>query len=297
MIREQWSASRIIAMIQELHARGETLSGKRLQRHENPLYRKLFGATPGYFDGWRQAIEIAGIDYRAVRVRPPCRRHSKRTIIAAIRKRVREHRSLFGSTVQKEDYGLYKAARRYFGKKGWRQAVYAAGYDPRRINSRAFWTQRIVQKQLRDLRRAGIALDETTILKIGLRRLVIAACDRFGSWRKAVESIGVRYSDVQRKRYGYWNPKRVLAEIRRLKRMRIPLHYRFIADSRQDILAQAMHFFGGWGKAVDAAGIPYHRECLAWSRKAWLRSLTPENLHALEQNVERLAERRGTWKQ
>jgi site-specific recombinase XerD len=120
----------------------------------------------------------------------------------------------------RRDYGaLFFAADRGGYFNNWRQAVAAAGmlkrYDKlvqrqqelvllrrKRVN---VWSRELIKKKIMSLYRKGIALDGGNIRKYYYNLLHAAENRRyFGSWRTAVESIGVDYDDyiIKRRKQG-----------------------------------------------------------------------------------------------
>ena len=63
------------------------------------------------------------------------------------------------------------------------------------------------------------------------------------------------------------------------------LNSKFIKSFRNDFYELAQEYFGGWSKAVYAAGINYLSHCRNWSTKAWLKSLTSEDVDKIRQRI------------
>lgn len=90
----------------------------------------LISSAYRYWGGWHKALVAVGL--RDKNSRPRARRTwNPQQIIAALQQR--QQQGLGFLRVWKEDPGLYKSARRYFGR--WQHAVSAAGFDLRGTDS------------------------------------------------------------------------------------------------------------------------------------------------------------------
>lgn len=283
-LRQSWSKRVITTTIQELHKAGERLNSNHAQTKRQALY----GAAIKYFGSWGKAVKAAGFDYAKIRV-VKHRSWSKEKILRAVRRRKRLHLSLNASIVEREDRGLYWAARRHFGRRGWRKVLRRIGVDPRRIDPRRIWTKARFRKRIRELKRAGVPLYTYYLQKHGYGHLIGAGCKLFGTWGKALEAAGLNYERIRRIRMNWWNQRRVIAGIRRLKKRRVRLSSKATSLSHGALFRAAVVYFGSWAQAVTAAGIDYRRHCKTWSYKAWLRTLTPKKVKSVERRAERLA--------
>ena len=227
------------------------------------------------------------------------RKWSKAKVIAEIRLRKRQGKSLSGSTVSRKDGVLYQKAHKYFGHYGWRHALRVAGYSPCNVFRRKpFWTKTKFKTVLGYLHRANIPLHEQFLRKNGLRFVFEAGRYLYGTWEKAIQSIGIKYENVrQRKPLGYWknHPKRVIREIRRLKKNGVPLNHNFIQYARGDLFAAAYLHYGKWGDAVEVAGFSYPTECKHFPTQRWIDSLTKEKFENMQNNATRFAKKRREY--
>lgn len=209
----------------------------------------------------------------------------KEAVIREIRKRRRDGASLSGGTVSREDGGLYMNARKYFGRGGWKKALRATGYSERNaFRRKPYRTKTWFKMMLRSLRRAGIPIHEQYLRKNGFRAVFEAGVNLYGTWRKAVESLGIKYENVRQRNYD-WAPQKVIAEIRRLKRNGVPLHFTFIIKARGDLYGAAYVHCGSWAKAVTAAGFDYLKECKRVSLRRWLQSLSDGEIDGLQKQM------------
>jgi hypothetical protein len=76
------SEDEVIAQIRERHRRGLSLASSKVPR-------KLHDAAGYYLGGWRQAVEVAGLDYDQVRLTRPA--YDRDEIIATLRALAKAH--------------------------------------------------------------------------------------------------------------------------------------------------------------------------------------------------------------
>lgn len=267
--RAEWSKDIVRRAIQQFHRSGEPINSNRAQTHHPSLYT----AAVRYFGSWRKAIEAAGFDYDSVRI-VELKKWNKTKIVQAIRSRKRRHLSLNGSAVEKEDRGLYNAARHHFGIGGWQKALKKAGINPNSLpDPRVIWTKKTIVKEIKQLRRQKVPLHAFHLVKNGYGGLHSSARNIFGTWKKAIEAAGYSYDTVRKVRHNYWNRRRIVAEIRRLARAGVRLNSKGIQQRPGGLFGAALKEFGSWSEAVEAAGFDYRLHCKTWSYKAWLRRL------------------------
>lgn len=167
----------------------------------------------------------------------------------------------------------YKAE--YFGS--WRNAIVAAGYDPREVcRRRRKWTREHILERIRELHAAGEDLSHSAA-KRGHQYLVVVAINSrfFGSWRQAVEAAGISYEEVSK--HEYWSKDHIVARIRELHAAGEPLNHEE-AKRRHGALVSAAsspRYFGSWGAAIRAAGLDYDevRKINRWSREKIITTL------------------------
>lgn len=280
----KWSKDAVIAGIKTLHQTEGKLNSNHVQRHHHQLY----GAALRFFGSWGGAVEAADFSYDLVRVRE-LRSWNKAKVVKAVVFRKSQGKSLVGSIVDEEDRGLYQAARRYFGRSGWRKALRLAGIDPRTADSRVVWSKTRVVEEILLLHGNGTPLYSYYLMKHGREALHSIGCKLFGSWKKAIRAAGLDYSKVRASRHKWWNKKRICAEIKRLEKRGVRLSSKSVQHLRGDLSAAAIVCFGSWGAAVEAAGINYRAHLLVWSHKTWLRNLPKARARALRASTRKLA--------
>jgi hypothetical protein len=138
-----WTRERVIEGILTRALRDESLAA----RSTRP--RSLVEAGRRFFGSWSAALEIAGLDPKAVALRTsahptrvparaqaattkPMRRSgqswTREAVIAAIQTRLQQQKPLNASALSRDDASLYLAAKRRFSN--WRNALIAAGLSP-----------------------------------------------------------------------------------------------------------------------------------------------------------------------
>lgn len=273
--------SSVVAEIKRLNKSGTPLNTGNIIRANCALY----SAGARHFGSWEVAIKAAGLDYSKIKIFRSL--NSEEKVIAEIRKRHDQGLSLNGRIVTREDMSLYQTARKIFGKRGWQKALVAAGFDPDDVQKK-FWTREKVRRQIYLLLRANASLYPTYLLKNNMGDLFKAGVRYFGNWKNAIESCGLNYSKIKR-RFRKWTPRLILDEIKALKQRRVRLSSQNVRRLRHDLHSAATKYFGSWGQAVETAGFSYRQESINWSYKAWLKTLTPEQLETIDKQAREFA--------
>lgn len=87
---------------------------------------------------------------------------------------------------------------------------------------------------------------------------VYAAAERtFGSWGDAIISCGLDYRDIRK--YRTWSRQAVLDAIREYAASGEPLYSQYAQNNFKPLYMAAIKRYGNWGRAVQAAGIPYSK--------------------------------------
>jgi len=100
--------------------------------------------------------------------------------------------------VAKEYPALYTKARKVFGS--WKKALAACGIDYEKARNHKKWSRVKVVEEINRLYVNGYSLRLKDLRTNGTICLISAAMYHFGSWRKAIESCGLRYTTVTEKR-------------------------------------------------------------------------------------------------
>ena len=157
-----WSKQKIVDAIQSHHAAGADLTLSRMSR----LDSALVAAAVNYFEGWRQAVQAAGIDYTFIR--QLAKGHRSRAIVkwtqAAILQEIRRLWEL-GEDIRPLSVmvrlpGLCTAARKHYGS--WAKTLEAANIDPRHARLEGLARQDWVRKWVRVLAAEAAGLEQTS---------------------------------------------------------------------------------------------------------------------------------------
>ena len=258
MRRTKWTREIIIKQVQEWHAAGVPV--KWLWRND----QSLTASAAILFGSWRGALEAAGFQS----VRP---RRSREEVIEEMRECRRSRRRLSDK--------LRSAAIRKFGSIG--QAYVAAGLQsPRRPHSLPLrnWTPAQTITAIRDRHNSGKSLTATwredPALFSAARRI-------HGHWTAAVRAAGLAPPTIER-----LSAVEVLHRIQERQRTGSPLSNMDLHDPRL-ALAASRHF-GGWSKALSAAGV------VTTIPVRWSKRKVVEGMRARHQRGEALC---TTWKE
>jgi len=203
-----------------------------------------------YYGSWQKALETADIPYTEVR---KYRRWSKESIIQEIQQLAGQgvDLSFRAMALSQHNAMVYAAIRpKYFGN--WRTALEAAGLASEEIYRYRSWEQDGILEEIRRLNSEGVdlsskAMDESS------NRLIATARRRFGNWGKALESAGIDYDEVRRRKR--WTRENLVEGILELKKQGVKLITPEVKRANPSLFAAACkkHFYGTWKKALRAA--------------------------------------------
>jgi len=242
----RWSAERVIAEIRQWKDQGQPLYANFVRQN----FQELLAAAIRYYGSWQKALESADIPYTDVR---KYRRWSKDSIIQEIQQLSSQgvDLSFRAMALSQHNAMVYAAIRpKYFGN--WRTALEAAGLASEEIYRYRSWEQDGILEEIRRLQSEGVdlsskAMDESS------NRLIATARRRFGNWGKALESAGIDYDDVRRRKR--WTRENLVEGILDLKRQGVKLVTPEVKRANPSLFAAACkkHFYGTWKKALKAA--------------------------------------------
>ena len=242
----RWSADRVVSEIRDWKEKGQPLYANFVRKN----FQELLAAAIRYHGNWQKALEAADIAYTDVR---KYRRWSKETIIQEIQQLASHGFDLSFRAMALSQYNamVYAAIRpKYFGN--WRTALEAAGLASEEIYRYRSWEQDGILEEIRRLNAEGVdlsskAMDESS------NRLIATARRRFGNWGKALESAGIDYDDVRRRKR--WTRENLVQGILDLKRQGVKLITPEVKRANPSLFAAACkkHFYGTWKKALKAA--------------------------------------------
>jgi len=242
----RWSAERVIAEIRQWKDQGQPLYANFVRQN----FQELLAAAIRYYGSWQKALESADIPYTDVR---KYRRWSKDSIIQEIQQLSSQgvDLSFRAMALSQHNAMVYAAIRpKYFGN--WRTALEAAGLASEEIYRYRSWEQDGILEEIRRLKAEGVdlsskAMDESS------NRLIATARRRFGNWGRALESAGIDYDDVRRRKR--WTRENLVEGILDLKRQGVKLITPEVKRANPSLFAAACkkHFYGTWKKALKAA--------------------------------------------
>jgi hypothetical protein len=252
----KWGKDKVMAQIKEIDRKKEPLTVKYVSKNHTALY----SAALRYFGHWMDAVNAAGIDYNTIR------RQSRQEAIAKITKWdknriLREIKSIPKEKlwfVYKTHQALHSAARREYGT--WRNAVEAAGYDYDEINQLANtnytpWTEDKIIRIIRQIPQERLGYGFITKNNI---LLYSAAYRRFGNWANALKAAGIDPKIIESCRSDKrWDKKKIIEEIGKLHSQGSNLSSGYMQRHHSGLFSAAYRRFGGWGKAIEAAGLDY----------------------------------------
>jgi len=131
------------------------------------------------------------------------------------------------------------------------------------------WDSNKIITELRRRHRRGDDLSQT-----GIRDdPIFSACFRhFGSYRNALEQAKIDYTTVWRRRFTKWNCRSIIAELKLRARRGEDIWSRGLRVTEPSLHAAAVHWFGSYRLAVEAAGLNYDKICHClpntWNREA-----------------------------
>ena len=146
---------------------------------------------------------------------------------------------------------VYAAIRpKYFGD--WRAALEAAGLASEEIYRYRSWDMEGILEEIRRLQTEGADLSSKSMDESS-NKLIATARRRFGNWGRALESAGINYDDIRRRRR--WTRESVAEGILELKAQGVKLITPEVKKANPSLFAAACkkHFYGTWKKALKAA--------------------------------------------
>ncbi len=169
----------------------------------------------------------------------------------------------------------------------WRDAIRAAGLDPKEVCKRKRkWTQERILQEIQRLHREGEDLSHSAAKRNHQYLVVVAVDDRmFGSWRNAIEAAGLDYEKISKHRF--WSKERIIEDIKELNAKGEDLSHE-AAKNRHGALvsaASSKRYFGSWRAAIEAAGLDYAkiRRINRWTEDKIISTI--RSLHAQGKSV------------
>jgi len=183
--RESWDEDTVVATIRARHRAGESVAYRSVPT-------KLADAAVYHCGTWKNAIELAGLDYAKVRRSSPA--WSRAEIVAALRAGARSGKTGTGAKGPVSN-AVWLAARREFGSA--RKALAAAGLDPDKILRTRRLDDRELARAVRRLVREDPATSEGQLRSLPLGRVVVR---RFGTLERGLRRLGIRWRPKRKRR-------------------------------------------------------------------------------------------------
>lgn len=205
---------------------------------------RLYHAAVRLFGSWRRALLKANVD--------PARAYLKRRwpdgrlLLEELRRAYASGQMSNRQSFNRDRHGIIEAALRHYGS--WAAALRLAGIPVRQ--SPKSWTQRGIRTRILQRHRSGRSVLYKDVAKED--PALMAAVNRIlrTSWRRAVESAKVPYPGRM-----IWTPRRVVQEIRRLRRAGAPVNAAAVARRKSSLRSAALRYFGSWDIALARAGL------------------------------------------
>jgi len=263
----KWTGEKIAATIRRMADENDEISLSQIRTREKSMYNAILRD----FGGVDEAVSASGCklkpSIRRVVVPPGRTAWSKEKIVDEIRRVHSRGGDLSASYCLRYRPRLYSAATRtdrYFGS--WGKALAAAGIGYKDVRKHRAWGKDEVLKALLHRRDSEEDLSPRGIASID-SGLYAAISRLFGSYRAALEQIGVEYCDVIR--HEQWDRDRVIEEIRGLARQGAELSDSKIQTEYTSLYDAGRRYFGTWGEATEAAGLDYGKIRLDMDTEAY----------------------------
>jgi len=177
--KSKWSEDEVIAQIRERHRRGLSLASSKVPR-------KLHDAAGYYLGGWRQAVEVAGLDYDQVRLTRPA--YDRDEIIATLRALAKAHPRMTPSDLRR--HRIKNGVETVFPSLD--RALRAAGLTdwPRRDLRRQMPSADATIAAIRARAARGLPMFRAAVHRDDLR-LERAGVRNFGAWLPALRAAGL----------------------------------------------------------------------------------------------------------
>jgi hypothetical protein len=182
--------------------------------------------------------------------------------------------------------GLLAAANYHFGS--WAEAVNAAGVDyANEVRKIPKWTSARIISAIKQAHSKGDDLSWTSVTKNRKYSAMAYAAIRdsqFSSWDSALAAAGIDPAKVRR--YEAWDEDKIIRGIKDRARRRKALNSKAMQDEDSRLFNAALNYFGGWDKALEAAGIS---PADVYRRRRWNADIIKKEIRGLYRSGEDLA--------
>jgi len=211
---------------------------------------------------------------------------NKQRIVERVKALYDKGEDLSYNRMARNQQGLLAAANYHFGS--WAEAVNAAGIDyandVRRIPK---WTRERIIKTIQEAFAKKADLSWTSVTKNRKYSAMAYAAIRdnqFGSWDQALAAAEVDPAKVRR--YEAWDEDKIVRQIKDRKKKKKPLNSKAMQDEDSKLFNAALNYFGGWDKALSAAGINPED---VYKRRRWNADIIKKEIRRLYRDGEDLA--------
>lgn len=188
----KWTKERVIEEILKRAKEGRSLDFNTIRIEDSGL---LSTATR-IFKNWFAALDAAGIDSTRIRKKTINGYWTESLIIDGISKMAARGEQLSSGYAQKTHSDLYGGAMKRFGS--WGAAVEKSGFDYDSIRKKhKDYSKEELLDLLKELRKDGVSIAFTTVRRIN-PSIPQSIINRFGSYRKGIESMGLNYDDIRK---------------------------------------------------------------------------------------------------
>lgn len=242
----RWDPADIVAALRDRQARGLALNSKAVYGSDLSLY----AAACSHFESYGAALQAAGVDAEAVRLRGPD--WDRARIVAALLQRKDAGLDLNHNAVMATDSSLGYAMRDHFGS--YDAALTAAGIDPAAVRKQTAWDVARILAALRDRQAKGLALSVSGVAASDLR-LSGAICRYFPSHDAALRAAGIDPASA-RVRMPLPTGDEIFASLRAIAEGG-EVSPAMAKSKNRRLLYCARRRFGTFEAAVRAAGLAY----------------------------------------
>lgn len=221
------------------------VSAKNLRHHNNALFSWLGHHYPG---GYRSLLEDNGFDYDLVHNRKTWTRDR---VLAELKLRYSQGKSLMILDIQKEDSRLCAAMRRKFGDA--RSAIRAAGFDYEEFGWQQRWTkERVVEEFLSYYEDPDTRVSDILKNNNPLHNAIVR---HFGSYAGICTFLGLDPSGISS--YVKWTADDLLSVIKQMSDEEERLTLSNVSEKFPAAWKVASRYFGGFKQALEHLGLDY----------------------------------------
>lgn len=242
-----WSEETVVKEIRARVKNEQSLNFSVLRKEDNGLY---VAASKTFDGGMREAVAFAGFDYDEYHTQNVW---SEKKIIDQITEHYNKGFPISSKAMQKQDKNLYNACITHFGNYG--SAIAASGYDYQQIRIQQSLSKQDVHTRLLKRVEKGLLLNDDAIQSCDTV-LYRAMYTQFGTFQKAIESMGLDYASVRLS--DIWDESKIIEILQsRAKEDKI-LNSSYMRYHHPNLIAATCMYFGSYRKACESAGIDYN---------------------------------------